>query len=121
MGLEGVELTLELESTFEVSLSDADLGECRTPRQMIDLLSSKLREVAPKTCQSQRGFHLLRRSIIQSFGVLGRRNLGQVRGVDLPRLLGPPSGSLPSRPLRYAQGITIMLRGAQRPSVLPFQ
>jgi len=42
MGLDGVELVMELESRFDVRLSDPVIGEARTVRQLADLIFSKL-------------------------------------------------------------------------------
>ncbi len=69
MGLDGVELIMDLEEEFGVSLPDADLAACRTPRDMIDLIWSKVQGMSEPACKSQRAFYALRRAVVETLKV----------------------------------------------------
>lgn len=64
MGVEYVELVTEIESTFGISISDAEAERCRTPSDVIDLVLSKVGGATEKVCISQRAFHHLRRGLV---------------------------------------------------------
>jgi hypothetical protein len=48
MGLEGLDLLLESEKTFGITITDAEASVVRTPREFIDLVASKV-HAAPAT------------------------------------------------------------------------
>lgn len=68
MGLDGVELVMELEEAFGVELEDEALVELTTPRKAIDLILSRLETVQENMCLSQRAFYLLRRALTEHSG-----------------------------------------------------
>jgi len=74
MGLDGVELVMAVEEEFGVSLIDDDLVKVVTPRLLGDLVFSKLQHAEESVCQSQHAFHILRRALVQAFG-LGRKQV----------------------------------------------
>lgn len=67
MGLDGVELVMAFEERFGVTLTDAEAATCRTPGQVIDLLTGKLHTADAGVCVQQRAFHLLRRAVMERF------------------------------------------------------
>jgi len=69
MGLDGVELLMDIEEAFGVELKDEEVTDTRTPRMVIDLVLSKLETTKQSTCLSQRGFYLLRRTLVEHAGV----------------------------------------------------
>ena len=69
MGLDSVELVMAFEEGFGVSISDAEAVTCRTPGDVIDLVCGKLQTSDDTVCVSQRGFHVLRRALIETLGI----------------------------------------------------
>lgn len=69
MGLDGVELIMELEDEFGVSLPDDKMTECRTPRELIEIIWSLLRGADVAGCPSQRAFYMLRRVVTETLKV----------------------------------------------------
>jgi len=68
MGLDSVELVLATEEAFGISIADSEAEHCRTPRDLVALLFSKLTTTDRAICQSQRAFYLLRRECMRSCG-----------------------------------------------------
>lgn len=87
MGLDSVEIVIGWEQSFDISISDAEAMALRTPRQAIELISSKLGvlEDPRRACLTQRAFHLLRRSITGGLGVPRHRVRPETRLRDLTR------------------------------------
>ena len=69
MGLDGVELVMEIEDEFGISIPDEEAEKLETPRMVADWVCSKLAMTDEATCQSQRAFHLLRRSLVELLGL----------------------------------------------------
>lgn len=65
MGLDGVELVMKLEETFDIELKDEEVTETKTPRMVIDLIFSKLRTGEERVCRSQRAFYIIRNALLQ--------------------------------------------------------
>lgn len=72
MGLDGVELLMEVEETFGIAVTDEEATTARTPRMLIELVLSKLRIVRETTCLSQKAFYLLRRALMDHVGAARR-------------------------------------------------
>lgn len=70
MGLDAVELVRRLEDAFGVELKDdEEVTDAVTPRMVIDLIFSKLKAANERLCRSQRAFHIIRRALVQTFGL----------------------------------------------------
>jgi acyl carrier protein len=69
MGLDGVELVMEFEEEFGIELKDEEASEVLTPRMVVDLICSKLKNIDERTCQTQRTFYILRKAFIKMFGL----------------------------------------------------
>jgi acyl carrier protein len=69
MGLDGVELVMNLEEAFGVQITDEEATNCRTPRMVIDMIFSKLKTADEHVCRSQRAFYAIRRVLVQTFGL----------------------------------------------------
>lgn len=64
MGLDSVEIVLTWEETFGISLEDSEIAELQTPRQAMELISSKLGAIdAPSFCPGMRAYHVFRSGI----------------------------------------------------------
>src|SRR5215217_463467 len=72
MGLETVELLLELEDEFHLAIPDADASRLATVGQTADYLVARLRERAGGVgagCASARLFYRLRRELVQHYSI----------------------------------------------------
>lgn len=67
MGLDGVELVMEFEEEFGIELKDEEAVETETPRMVVDLIYSKLKNIDEHTCQTQRTFYILRKAFVKMF------------------------------------------------------
>ena len=70
MGLDGVEIVLATEETFAVTLDDSEAGSASTPKDVINLVCSKLGLSTSgcsksKECMSQRAYYVLRNAFCQ--------------------------------------------------------
>jgi acyl carrier protein len=74
MGLDGVELVLEFEEEFGIEIKDEEAVELVTPRMVVDLICSKLKNIDESICQTQRTFYILRKAFVKMFG-LERRSI----------------------------------------------
>lgn len=74
MGLDTVELVMEIEDTFEVKIPDADAERMMTPGDVADWLVKRLMPPAylPPTCMSARAFYFLRSGLRTTYGVKRR-------------------------------------------------
>src|SRR5947208_1759563 len=72
MGLDTVELVMELEDEFEIRIADSDAEMTQTVGQTIDLIISMLRS-GPRPdlsyCESARTFYQVRRELVAQCGV----------------------------------------------------
>jgi len=68
MGLDGVEIVMAVEETFDLRIEDAEAAKILTPRQLIDLIQSKVVGATTSVCLTQRAFNLLRKSLLRHGG-----------------------------------------------------
>ena len=66
MGLEGVEILMDCEEQFGVTIEEKEAEKTITPGMLIDLIFSKLSSTDELTCQSRQAFYLLRRGLAGS-------------------------------------------------------
>jgi acyl carrier protein len=64
MGLDSVELVMEIEDEFGISVPDADAELIETAGQLHAYVCHRLRPVAPGVCPSARASFLLRRTLV---------------------------------------------------------
>jgi len=69
MGLDSVEIVMELEERFGLAISDEDWMKIATPRQAIELIEDHLTIQDDPPCQTQRAFYRLRRVLMGLWGV----------------------------------------------------
>lgn len=69
MGLDGVELVMEVEDEFKIALSNEEASQTTTVGQLVDLVFSRLRHDKREPCPSQHGFYVIRRHLIDLLAV----------------------------------------------------
>ena len=69
MGLDSVELVLEVEEEFEITINDADAEQLRTPRQLAAYVFVRLKNAQESegACLSQAAFYRLRKVLVIQF------------------------------------------------------
>lgn len=83
MGLDAVEIVMEVEQAFDLRLEDAEVAKLATPRDLIDLVMSKVAEADAAGCLTQRAFNLLRAALMRQL-TLNRRDIApRIRLADL--------------------------------------
>jgi hypothetical protein len=68
MGMDAVEIVILTEERFGIGIEDREAEKVRTPGMLVDLVAGKIATVSQQRCQSQRGFHLLRRALAKIAG-----------------------------------------------------
>lgn len=71
MGLEVVEIVMEVEETFGIEIPDADAEKLVTPRLLIDYVCRRLdlpSEWGERTCPTLRAFLMMRPHFLRHFG-----------------------------------------------------
>ena len=69
MGLDAVEIVMLWEENFGIRIEDSEAFELTTPRQAIDLISTKLRVVSASSfCPGLRAFNVFRLGVAQATG-----------------------------------------------------
>lgn len=69
MGLDSVELVMAIEEEFQLVIADEEAGNIQTPRELTDLLYSKLRQSRNDPCQSQHAFYVVRNTLVEVAGI----------------------------------------------------
>lgn len=88
MGLDGVELMLEIEDKFQISLGDDEVGSVGTVGELHALILTKLDRTSPRACATSMAFYDARRALMTGVGIA--RN--QIRPASrLDSLFAPPS------------------------------
>jgi acyl carrier protein len=65
MGLDAVEIVMEVEEAFDVTIDEADAEKMLTPRDLIESVMRKIAQADPQSCLTQRAFNLLRKSLLR--------------------------------------------------------
>lgn len=67
MGLDAVELILDVEETFGISITDGDAAGIRTPADLICLIQQSVRsEKKNRPCITQRSFYRIRTALVKA-------------------------------------------------------
>jgi len=69
MGLDSVELLMAIEEEFGIEIPDEDAEQIYTVGQMYDFLRRTLHSTPPARCMTQRLFYMVRKAIIDNYGV----------------------------------------------------
>lgn len=69
MGLDGVEIVMEVEERFGISIADDEASKAETVGQLASLVTSKLPPADTVACHTARVFYRLRRDLIGRIGV----------------------------------------------------
>lgn len=70
MGLDSVELVMDLEEAFGIEIPDEDAARLETPRMVLNYLVTRLPIAPSGGCQTQRSFYALRRGL-RAVGITG--------------------------------------------------
>jgi hypothetical protein len=62
MGLDGVEIVMEIEEVFGITITRAEGRELRTPRLLSEFVASKVQALPDEFCLTQQTFYRLRRA-----------------------------------------------------------
>lgn len=74
MGLDSVEILLEVEDTFNITIPDEEAASISTVGELHDSILRKMPGISSKTpCGSQRAFYQLRRGLTHCFGTKRRK------------------------------------------------
>jgi hypothetical protein len=68
MGLDAIELVMECEETFGISIPDSAAAQCCTPKDLTNYIYSRIQKLNDQKCLSQIGFYQIRRILINDFG-----------------------------------------------------
>lgn len=68
MGLDGVEIVMKAEEAFDIVIEDHEAEKTLTPRDLIELVMSKVGRTDRAVCLTQRSFHRFRASMIRTAG-----------------------------------------------------
>jgi len=69
MGLEVIEIAINIEEEFGINLLDEELYSVSTPLQLSDLVYQKLRTSLNEPCPSQHNFYIIRKVIMNLFNI----------------------------------------------------
>ena len=69
MGLDAVELVMDFEEAFQMSLSDEEMRLPRTPGKVADVIFSRMKTVEENKCKTQAEFYKIRRILSEKFQV----------------------------------------------------
>jgi hypothetical protein len=113
MGLDTVELVMEMEDRFGISIPDEDASRMVTVGDTLDYIVRKLQHRLPggeDRCPSQRAFYRLRRDLVAAYGVPPRSvRPGSRIGALIP--VGPARGTWTA----FAQRLRLPLESTRLP------
>ena len=66
MGMDGIELVMEIEDAFKIRIPDEDCERIRTVRELQDYVVSRVGHLPPPACMTARAFYFLRRTLGES-------------------------------------------------------
>lgn len=69
MGLDLVEILMETEKEFEISILDSEVYEAVTVGKYVNVVYSRLRKDQNDPCPSQHAFYLIRQGLMQTFEI----------------------------------------------------
>ncbi len=69
MGMDGVEIVMAVEERFGIQISNEEAERIVKPRELIDLILTKIDSSDVPACLSRRAFHVVRRALVSQFGL----------------------------------------------------
>jgi hypothetical protein len=72
MGMDAVEILMEVEEVFEIEIDDASAEKMKTPRELISSIMDRVAQADETACLSQRAFHLLRKALLRHLSIKRR-------------------------------------------------
>jgi len=69
MGLDALELVIAVEDEFKIALSNEETSRVQTVSDLVELVFSRLRQDKSQPCPSQHCFYVIRRNVIDAWGV----------------------------------------------------
>ncbi len=69
MGLEGIELLMEVEERFNTSISDSTAEQIETIGDLHSFLMKRIEQRFSDTCPSTRWFYIIRKMLVNEFGI----------------------------------------------------
>ncbi len=120
MGLEGIEILMEVEEAFDITIEDAEAEKSSTPGQLIDVVMSKVAHADAAGCLTQRAFNRLRAVLLSQLPLKRRDIAPSARMAELvPRTerepllqrLAAELGTPPLPPMVRPQGLVVLLVG----------
>lgn len=85
MGLDAVEIVMEIEEAFGITLEEGEAAKMATPRDLVEAVCRKVGQADSPGCLTQRAFQLVRKSLMIRLG-LRRAEIGPT--VPLATLVG---------------------------------
>ncbi len=79
MGLDAVEIVMEVEEAFDIRLEDAEVENISTPRELIQTVLGKVAQADATGCLTQRAFNRLRAALLRQLPLKRRDIAPQVR------------------------------------------
>ena len=67
MGLDFVELIVEIEKKFEISINESEVYHADTVGKLSDVIYQRLRKDAQDPCPTQKGFYIIRHNLISEY------------------------------------------------------
>jgi hypothetical protein len=120
MGLEGIEILMEVEEAFDISIEDSEAERSSTPGELIDVVMSKVAHADAAGCLTQRAFNRLRAALLSHLPLKRRDIAPSVRMAELvPRTdrepllerLAAELGTPPMPPMVRPQWLVALLVG----------
>lgn len=74
---------MDVEEAFDIRLEDAEVEKISTPRDMIEVVMSKIAQADTEGCLIQRAFNLLRAALLLQLPIKRRDIAPQARMADL--------------------------------------
>jgi acyl carrier protein len=68
VGLEGLEIIMEVEEEFRMVIPEADASEFDTVGKLVDYVYDRLRKTTKEPCPTQQGFYILRQNFVSKYG-----------------------------------------------------
>ncbi len=74
MGLDGVEILMDVEDAFDIQIVEGEIAKLATPRDLIDVVTRKVAHADAAACLTQRAFNQLRAALLHQLP-LKRRDI----------------------------------------------
>ena len=69
MGLDLVEIIMATEEAFKLAIADSEAEKCDTVGKLVGLIQAKISQFSDGACQSQHGFYVVRKHLIEQLNL----------------------------------------------------